>query len=389
MSKRDYYEILEIQKNASADEIKKAYRKMAIKFHPDKNPGDKPAEEKFKEAAEAYEVLSNAEKKQRYDQYGHAGVGGAGGFGGGQGQGGFGGMNMDDIFSQFGDIFGGHFSGGGGGFGGGGRGGRRVNRGSNLRVKVKMTLEEIANGVEKKIKVNKYVSCKSCSGSGAKNGSAFNTCGTCRGTGQVTRVTNTILGAMQTSSTCPTCGGEGQIITDKCTVCHGDGIVRDEDIITINIPAGVADGMQLSVSGRGNMGARGGVAGDLIIVIEEIEHELLKRDGLHLFYDHYISIVDAALGTQIEVPTIDGKAKVKIDPGTQSGKVLRLKGKGLPDINSYSRGDILVNINVWTPQHLTKDEKKILEDLRNAENFKPHPSRKDKGFFERMKQYFE
>ena len=255
MSKRDYYEILEIQKNASAEEIKKAYRKMAIKYHPDKNPGDKPSEEKFKEAAEAYEVLSNAEKKQRYDQYGHAGVGGAGGFGGGGGQGGFGGMNMDDIFSQFGDVFGGHF--GGGGFGGGGRGGRRVNRGSNLRVKVKMTLEEIANGVEKKIKVNKYVSCKPCSGSGAKNGSAHSSCGTCRGTGQVTRVTNTILGAMQTSSTCPTCGGEGQTITDKCTACHGDGIVRDEDIITINIPAGVADGMQLSVSGRGNETGKG------------------------------------------------------------------------------------------------------------------------------------
>jgi molecular chaperone DnaJ len=386
MSKRDYYEILEIQKNASADEIKKAYRKMAIKFHPDKNPGDKAAEEKFKEAAEAYEILSNADKKQRYDQYGHAGVGGNGGFGGRGNSGGFGGMNMDDIFSQFGDVFGGHF---GGGNGGGSRGGRRVNRGSNLRVKVKMDLEEIANGVEKKIKVNKYVACKPCKGSGAKDGSAFNTCSTCRGTGQVTRVTNTILGAMQTTSTCPTCGGEGQSITDKCTSCHGDGIVRDEEVISINIPAGVAEGMQLSVSGKGNMGARGGVAGDLIIVIEEIEHELLKRDGLNLFYDHFISFVDAAMGTQIEVPTIDGKAKVKVDAGTQSGKVLRLKAKGLPDINSYSRGDILVNINVWTPQELNKEEKAILERLRDAENFKPNPSKKDRGFFERMKQYFE
>lgn len=381
MSKRDYYEILEISKSASADEIKKAYRKMAIKFHPDKNPGDKNAEEKFKEAAEAYEILSTPEKKQRYDQYGHAGLGGNAGFGGG-----FGGMNMDDIFSQFGDIFGGHF---GGGFGGGGRGGRRVNRGSNLRVKVKMTLEEIANGVEKKIKVNKYIACKTCTGTGAKNGSAFNTCSTCRGTGQVTRVTNTILGAMQTTSTCPSCGGEGQTISDKCTNCHGDGIVRDEEVISINIPAGVAEGMQLSVNGRGNMGARGGVPGDLIIVIEEVEHEYLKRDGVNLFYDHYISFVDAALGTQIEIPTIDGKAKVKIEAGTHSGKVLRLKGKGIPDINSYSRGDILVNINVWTPQHLTKDEKKMLEELKNAENFKPNPSKKDKGFFERMKQYFE
>lgn len=385
MSKRDYYEILEVQKNSSGDEIKKAYRKMAIKFHPDKNPGDKAAEERFKEAAEAYEILSNAEKKQRYDQFGHAGMGGNAGYGGGRGgSGGFGGMNMDDIFSQFGDVFGGHFGGGGGG-----RGGKRVNRGSNLRVKVKMTLEEIANGVEKKIKVNKYVACKPCSGSGAKDGSAFNTCSTCRGTGQVTRITNTILGAMQTTSTCPTCGGEGQSITDKCVVCHGDGIVRDEDVININIPAGVADGMQLSVSGKGNMGARGGVAGDLIIVIEEVEHEFLKRDGLNLFYDHFISFVDAAMGTHIEVPTIDGKAKIKVDAGTQSGKVLRLKAKGLPDINSYSRGDILVNINVWTPQHLSKDEKLILEGLRNAENFKPNPTKKDRGFFERMKQYFE
>ena len=384
MSKRDYYEILEISKSASADEIKKAYRKMAIKFHPDKNPGDKAAEEKFKEAAEAYEILSSPEKKQRYDQYGHAGLGGNSGFGG---AGGFGGMNMDDIFSQFGDIFGGHF--GGGGFGGGGRGGRRVNRGSNLGIKVKMTLEEIANGVEKKIKVNKYVACKPCNGSGAKNGSAYNSCSTCRGTGQVTRVTNTILGAMQTTSTCPSCGGQGQTITDKCTSCHGDGIVRDEEVININIPAGVAGGMQLSVNGRGNMGARGGVAGDLIITIEEIEHEHLKRDGVNLFYDHYISFIDAAIGTHIAVPTIDGKAKIKIDPGTHSGKVLRLKAKGLPDINSYSRGDILVNINVWTPQHLSKEEKKILEDLRDSENFKPNPGKKDKGFFERMKQYFE
>ncbi len=384
MSKRDYYEILEVTKSATADEIKKAYRKMAIKYHPDKNPGDKASEEKFKEAAEAYEVLSDPNKKQKFDQFGHAGLGGNQGFGGG----GAGGFNMEDIFSQFGDIFGGHFGGGSFG-GGGGRGGRRVNRGSNLRVKVKLTLEEVANGVEKKIKVNKYVTCQPCKGSGAKNGSAMNTCSTCRGSGQVTRMTQTILGTMQTASTCPSCGGEGQTITDKCTHCHGDGIVRDEEVITINIPAGVAEGMQLSVGGRGNMGARGGVAGDMIVVIEETEHELLKRDGMHLYYDHYISYADAALGTQIEVPTIDGKAKVKIEPGTQSGKVLRLKAKGLPEVNSYSRGDILVNINVWTPQHLTKDEKKIMEDLREAENFKPKPSRKDKGFFERMKEYFE
>ena len=387
MAKRDYYEILEVSKTANPEEIKKAYRKMAIKFHPDKNPGDKVSEEKFKEAAEAYEVLSNADKKQKYDQFGHAGMGSSGGFGGQGGQGGS--FNMEDIFSQFGDIFGGHF-GGGGSFGGGGGGrGRRVNRGSNLRVKVKMTLEEIANGVEKKIKVNKYVTCKPCKGSGAKDGSSMNTCGTCKGAGQISRMTQTILGAMQTTSTCPTCGGEGQTITDKCTHCHGDGIVKDEEVISINIPAGVGEGMQLSVGGRGNMGARGGVAGDLIVVIEEVEHEFLKRDGMHLFYDHYLSVPDVTLGTTIEVPTIDGKAKVKIDAGTQSGKVLRLKGKGLPDVNSYGRGDILVNINVWTPQNLTKEEKAMMENLRNSENFKPNPNRKDKGFFERMKQYFE
>ncbi len=384
MSKKDYYEILEVSKVSNNDEIKKAYRKMAIKFHPDKNPGNKGAEEKFKEAAEAYEVLSNTEKKQRYDQYGHAGLGNNGGFSGGRG--GFGGMNMDDIFSQFGDVFGGHFSGGGGN---GGRGGKRVNRGSNLRVKVKVSLEEISNGVEKKIKVNKYVACKPCSGSGAKDGSSFNTCSTCKGAGQVTRITNTILGAMQTSSACPACGGEGQSITNKCGSCHGDGIVRDEEIININLPAGVADDMQLSLSGKGNMGARGGVSGDLIIVIEEIEHDLLKREGLNLFYDHFISFVDAAIGTHIEVPTIDGKAKIKVEAGTQSGKVLRLKAKGLPDINSYSRGDILVNINVWTPQNLSKEEKSILESLRSAENFKPNPTQKDRGFFEKMKQYFD
>ena len=383
MSKRDYYEILEVSKNASAEEIKNAYRKMAIKYHPDKNPNDKVAEEKFKEAAEAYEVLSNTDKKARYDQYGHAGMGSQGGFGGGGG----GGFDMNDIFSQFGDIFGGHF-GGGGGFGGGGRG-RRVNRGANLRVKVKLNLEEIAHGGEQKIKVKKFVSCRQCNGSGAQNGSAMNTCSTCRGTGQVTRMTQTILGAMQTSSTCPTCGGAGQTITDKCKFCHGEGIVREEEVININIPAGVAEGMQLSVAGRGNMGARNGVAGDLIVVIEEVEHEFLKREGMNLYYDHYISFVDAALGTHIEIPTIDAKAKVKIEAGTHSGKVLRLKGKGLPDLNSYSRGDLLVNINVWTPQHLTKEEKKTLEDLRDAENFKPHPSKKDKGFFERMKEYFE
>ncbi len=379
MSKRDYYEILGVGKSASDDEIKKAYRKLAIKYHPDKNPDDKKAEEKFKEAAEAYEVLSNPEKRQRYNQFGHAGVGSAasGGFGGG-------GMNMEDIFSQFGDIF------GGGAFGGFGssRGGRRVNRGSNLRVKVKLNLQEIAKGVEKKIKVNKFVSCGTCKGSGAKNGD-YETCRQCNGTGVQTRVTQTFLGAMQTQTTCSGCNGEGRIIKDKCQTCHGDGIVRDEEVISINIPAGVGEGMQLSVTGKGNAAPRGGVNGDLLIVIEEEEHPELKRDGNNLFYECYISFVDAALGTSIEVPTVDAKAKIKVEPGTQSGKVLRLKGKGLPDVNSYGHGDLLVSINVWTPQSLTAEEKKALEGFKASKNFQPNPSKKEKSFFDRMKQYFE
>jgi molecular chaperone DnaJ len=383
MSKADFYQILDVPRTADVAEIKKAYRKMAIKYHPDKNPGDKAAEEKFKEAAEAYEILSDPQKRERYDRYGHAGVGtsaAGGGFGGGAG------MNMEDIFSQFGDIFGGHF----GGFSSGGqRGGRRVNRGSNLRIKVKLNLEEIAKGIEKKIKVNKYVSCGSCKGTGAQNASSFHQCSTCRGSGQVTRITNTILGQMQTSSTCPSCGGEGQTITDKCKTCFGDGIVRGEEIISINIPAGVAEGMQLSVSGKGNAAARGGIAGDLIIVIEEIEHDLLKREGMNLYYDHYISFIDAVLGTSIEVPTVEGKAKIKIDPGTQSGKVLRLKGKGLPDIERYGKGDLLVNINVWTPQSLSSEEKKIIEKLKESPSFQPKPSGKEKSFFNKMKEYFE
>ncbi len=377
MAKRDFYEILGIAKGADESEIKKAYRKMAMKYHPDKNPGDKASEEKFKEAAEAYDVLSNSQKKSQYDRFGHA-ASGAGGGGGG-----FGGMNMDDIFSQFGDIFGG----GGGGFGGGGQG-RRVNRGTNLRVKVKLTLEEIATGVEKKIKVNKYVGCTTCSGSGAAGGSAFSTCSTCRGSGQVTKVMNTILGQMQTASTCPSCGGEGQTIKDKCKSCYGDGVVRAEDVITINIPAGVAEGMQLSMSGKGNAAARGGIPGDLLILIEETEHPILRRDGNNLFADQYISVTDAALGTHIEVPTIEGKAKIKIEPGTQPGKVLRLRGKGLPTVNSYEKGDLLVNINVWIPQKLSKEETKILEKLNESENFKPNPSGKEKSFFDRMKEYF-
>lgn len=381
MSKRDYYEILGLSKGAGEEDIKKAYRKLAIKYHPDKNPDDKSAEEKFKEAAEAYEVLSSPEKRQRYDQFGHAGVGGAasGGFGGG-------GMNMEDIFSQFGDIFGG---GGFGGFGGGGRsGGRRVMRGSNLRVKVKMNLKEVAKGVEKKLKVNKFVSCHTCKGSGAKSGQ-LEVCRLCNGSGVQVRTQQTFLGAMQTQTTCSGCNGEGKTVKDKCKTCNGDGIVREEEVISINIPAGVAEGMQLSVSGKGNAAPRGGINGDLLVLIEEEEDPELKRDGNNLFYDSYVNFVDAALGTSIEVPLVEGKAKIKVEPGTQSGKVLRLKGKGLPDVNSYGTGDLLVNINVWTPQNLTAEEKKTLEGLRDSKNFAPNPNRKEKGFFDRMKEYFE
>ncbi len=387
MSKRDFYDVLGVTKSASAEEIKKAYRKMAIKYHPDKNPGDKAAEDNFKEAAEAYEVLSNAEKKQRYDHYGHAGVGGASG-GGGYGGGG---MNMEDIFSQFGDIFG-----GGGGspfdsfFGGQqSRGGRRVAKGSNLRIKVKLTLEEIANGTEKKIKVNKQISCKTCDGTGAKDRSSVSTCNTCGGSGAVRRVTNTILGQMQTTATCPTCNGSGQQITAKCTSCHGDGVIRGEETITINIPAGVSDGMQLSMSGKGNAAPNGGIPGDLIILIEEIAHETLKREGNNVVYDLHVSIIDAALGYSVEVPTIDGKAKIKIEPGTQSGKLLRLKGKGIPEVNSYHRGDEIIHVNIWTPKALSSEERSMLEKLRESPNFKPQPGKNDKSFFEKMKEYFE
>ena len=386
MAKRDYYDVLGVSKGSDADEIKKAYRKMAIKYHPDKNPGDKQSEENFKEAAEAYEVLSNADKKARYDQFGHAAnahSANGGGYGGG-------GMNMEDIFSQFGDIFGGGspFD----GFFGGGRqsgGGRRVQRGSNLRIKVRLTLEEIANGTEKKIKVNKQVACKTCEGTGAKDRSSVQTCKTCGGQGAVRRVTNTILGQMQTTSTCPTCNGEGTTITAKCTVCHGEGVVRDEETISINIPAGVSEGMQLSMSGKGNAAPRGGVPGDLIILIEEIPHETLKRDGNNVIYDLHINFVDAAIGTTVEVPTIDGKAKIKIDPGTQGGKILRLKSKGIPEVNSYHRGDQLVHINIWTPKALSREERELLEKLQDSPNFKPSPGKNEKSFFERMKEYFE
>ncbi|MBN2521186.1 MAG: molecular chaperone DnaJ [Bacteroidales bacterium] len=381
MAKRDYYEILEIQKNASTEEIKKAYRKQALKYHPDKNPGDKDAEEKFKEAAEAYEVLSNPEKRSRYDRYGHAGVGSAGGgFGGG--------MTIEDIFESFGDIFGGHF-GDAFGFGfGSGRRSKRVNKGSNLRVKVKLTLQEIAKGVEKKLKVNKYVQCNACNGTGAADSSSHSTCHTCNGSGHVTRISNTFLGQMQSTSICPTCGGEGKIITKKCNVCYGEGIVKDNEVVKINIPAGVAEGMQLSVSGKGNAARRGGINGDLLILIEEEKHPELIRDGNDLLYNLYLSIPQAALGDQIEIPTVEGKVKIKIEPGTQPGNILRLRGKGLPEVNGYGRGDLLVTTNVWIPKKLTKEEMNLIQKLYYSDNFTPQPDSNEKNFFNRMRNFF-
>ncbi|MFW5755570.1 MAG: molecular chaperone DnaJ [Tangfeifania sp.] len=385
MAKRDYYEVLEVSKEASAEEIKKAYRKKAIQYHPDKNPGNMEAEDKFKEAAEAYEVLRDPNKKQRYDQFGHAGVGGAAG-----GAGGFSGFSdVEDIFSAFGDIFGGHF-GGFGGFGGSGRGqaGRRVSRGSDLRVKVKLNLKEIANGVEKKIKVKKYTQCQHCNGTGAKNASAYSTCSTCNGAGRVTRVTNTLLGQMQTASTCPSCHGEGKTITDKCTHCAGEGVLRDEEIIKVKIPAGIGEGMQLNVSGKGNAARRGGINGDLLVVIAEEDHPELVRDGNNLIYNLFLSFPEITLGTTAEIPTVESKVKVKIEPGTQPEKILRLRGKGLPDVNGYGKGDLLVRVHVWIPKKLSAEEKKKLEELQNSAAFRGGPSADEKSFFEKMKDMF-
>ncbi|MGI6321755.1 MAG: molecular chaperone DnaJ [Bacteroidales bacterium] len=382
MEKRDYYEVLGVSKSATKEEIKKAYRKQALKYHPDKNPGDKKAEESFKEAAEAYEVLSNDDKKARYDRFGHAGMGSSSnGFGGA-------GMTMEDIFSSFGDIFGDAF-GGFGAFGGSRRGGKRVNKGSNLRVKVNLTLQEIANGTEKKIKVKKYVACSQCGGTGAADSSSFSTCSTCRGSGHVTRLTNTLLGQMQTTSTCSACNGEGKTITKKCASCYGEGIIQKEEIIKINIPAGVGRGMQITVSGKGNAARRGGMNGDLLVVIDEIEHPELIREGNDLIYNLFISIPDAILGAQVEMPTVDNNVKIKIEPGTQPGKILRLRGKGLPDVNGYGKGDLLVNVNVWIPKNLPKEEARLIEKFKESESFKPNPDKNDKGFFERMKGYFE
>ncbi|NLJ01599.1 MAG: molecular chaperone DnaJ [Bacteroidales bacterium] len=383
MAKRDYYDILDVPKSASAEEIKKAYRKKAIQYHPDKNPGDEAAEEKFKEAAEAYEVLSDENKRARYDQFGHAGMSGSagGGFGGG--------MSMDDIFSQFGDIFGGHFGGFGsfGGFGGAQRG-RRVNRGSDLRVKVKLSLKEILNGVEKKIKVKKLVSCSHCDGNGSDKGTSLSTCSTCDGSGVVTRVANTILGQMQTTTTCSTCNGEGKSITEKCAHCNGEGIVRDEEVIPIRIPAGVAEGMQLSLSGKGNAARRGGVNGDLLIVVEEEQDPNLIRDDNDVIYNLFLSFPMAALGGTVEVPTIEGVAKVKIEPGTQPGKVLRLRNKGLPSVNGFGKGDELINVNVYVPENLTNKEQEWLEKMDKSKNFIPSKTAK-KTVFDKFKKMFD
>jgi molecular chaperone DnaJ len=384
MAKRDYYEILDVSKNASKEDIKKAYRKQALKYHPDKNPGDGSAEEKFKEAAEAYEVLSNDDKRARYDRFGHAGLGGAaggGGFGGG-------GMTIEDIFSSFGDIFGDAF-GGFGGFGGGRRSSRSVRKGSNLRVKVKLNLQEIAKGAEKKIKVHKYVSCSSCNGTGAEGGSSYSSCSTCNGSGQVTRVSNTFLGQMQTVTTCPACGGEGKIITHKCKQCYGEGIVKDEEVIPISIPAGVAEGMQMTVSGKGNAARRGGINGDLLVMIQEEHHPELIRDGNDLLYNLHISIPQASLGAAVQIPTVENKVKIKIEPGTQPGKILRLRNKGLPDVNGYHRGDLLVSINVWIPKNLTREEHKLIAKFGDSPNFIPNPDKSEINFFERMKGYFK
>lgn len=386
--KRDYYEVLGVSKEATPEEIKKAYRKKAIEFHPDKNPGDKEAEEKFKEAAEAYDVLSNPDKKARYDRFGHAGMSGAagGGFSGG-------GFSMDDIFANFGDIFGGRFGGGFGGFSGfGGFGGsgsqRRVPRGSDIRIRVKLTLSEIVHGVEKKVKINKAVSCPDCHGRGAVSEADIKICDHCHGTGMVTKVTQTILGQMQSSSPCPYCGGEGKKITNPCRKCGGSGLVKSAEEISFKIPAGVAEGMQLTVQGKGNAARSGGISGDLLVVIEEENNTELQRDGNDLIYSLFISVPDAITGCDAEIPAVDGKLRIKIEPGTQPGKVLRLRGKGVPDVNGYGTGDLLVYVQVWIPKKLDKSEKEMMEKMKVSPTFRPNPDKDDRNLFDRIKKMF-
>lgn len=384
MAKRDYYEVLGVTRSADEAEIKKAYRKIAMKYHPDRNPDNKEAEDKFKEAAEAYEVLSDADKKARYDRFGHAGVDNQGGFSGG-------GMNMDDIFRQFGDIFGDAGSPFESFFGGGGRSGRSAGtgeRGTNLRIRVSLSLEEIANGVTKKIKVKKQTRCSTCKGSGAKDASSVQTCGTCKGSGYVRQVRSTFLGQMQTTATCPTCGGKGQTVTAACSTCRGSGVTMGEETIEIEIPAGVEAGMQLSMRGKGNAGPNGGPNGDLLISIDEKPHPELQRDGQNLIYELFLNFADAALGTSAEVPTLEGPVKIKIPAGTQGGKIFRLKGKGLPSVQSYGKGDQLIHVTIWTPKKLTDEEKAMLEKMKKMPNFQPTPGTGDRGFFEKMKGFF-
>jgi molecular chaperone DnaJ len=366
--KQDFYEVLGIGKDASAGEIKKAYRKQAIKYHPDKNPGDQEAEANFKKAAEAYEVLSDPQKKAQYDQYGHAAFEN-GGFGGG------GSMNMDDIFSQFGDIFGSAF---GGGFGGFSQGQRRM-KGSDLRIRVSLNLEEIINGVEKKIKVKRKTQAP---------GIQYSTCSTCKGAGQVMRVTNTILGRMQTASPCPSCQGSGQTISNRPAGSDAQGMIQEEETVSIKIPPGVEEGMQLKVSGKGNAAPGNGISGDLLVLIQEKADEQFVREGNHLHYDLYISIAEAALGVSKEINLIDGKVRIKLESGIQSGKTLRLKNKGIRDINGYGSGDLLVHINVWTPKELNREQKKFFESMLEDDNFKPQPEKSDKSFFEKVKDMF-
>ena len=367
--KEDYYEILGVSKSASASEIKKAYRKKALQYHPDKNPGDANAEQQFKKAAEAYEILSDQQKRQQYDQFGHAAFEGGQGFGGG-------GMNMEDIFSQFGDIFGSAFGGGFGGFGGGGR---RATKGKNLRVRVKLTLEELVLGVEKKIKVKRKVQAPEA---------RFSTCGTCGGSGQVMRVTNTVLGRMQTASTCSACGGSGQSLVNRPTGSDVNGLIAKEELVSVNIPAGVEDGMQLKMSGKGNDAPGNGISGDLIILIQVESHKSLSREGDNLHMDLYVSLPEAILGASKEIDTVQGPVRIRLEAGIQSGKILRLKAKGIPSLNGYGKGDLLVHVNVWTPQHLSKEQKQFFESMRDDEHFVPEPKKGDKSFFDRVKDMF-